>query len=79
MDQKAFCFDLVDMDGRLVVNIISSVMASLASPAPLADANGNNDSGYAPSQTDASTVMESPKPKKKMYKKNGASIDTEMK
>ncbi|KAK9870820.1 hypothetical protein WA026_009782 [Henosepilachna vigintioctopunctata] len=53
-------------------------MANLASPAPLADANGNNDSGYAASQTDTSITMESPKIKKKMYKKNGSSIDTEM-
>lgn len=54
---------------------ISSVVASLASPAPLADPNGNNDSGYAPSQTD---VSESPKRPRFHGKKNGATLTTEL-
>lgn len=50
-------------------------MANLASPAPLGDPNGNNDSGYAPSQTDAT---ESPKKPRFYSKKNGATLGTEL-
>ncbi|KAB0798990.1 hypothetical protein PPYR_06870, partial [Photinus pyralis] len=57
---------------------ISSVVASLATPAPLADPNGNNDSGYAPSQTDT-ILLESPKKTRHQMKKNGATFDTELK
>ncbi|NP_001280515.1 dopamine D2-like receptor [Tribolium castaneum] len=56
---------------------ISSVVASLASPAPLADPNGNNDSGYAPSQPDT-TAPESPKRNRNQSKRNGATLDTEL-
>ncbi|XP_063913668.1 dopamine D2-like receptor isoform X2 [Zophobas morio] len=56
---------------------ISSVVASLASPAPLADPNGNNDSGYAPSQPDT-TAPESPKRNRNQSKRNGAPLDTEL-
>lgn len=54
---------------------ISSVVASLAQPQALADANGNNDSGYAPSQPDAT---DSPKRPRFHSKRNGATLDTEL-
>ena len=52
-------------------------MATLTSPAILADPNGNNDSGYAPSQPDI-MVSESPKRSKHQVKRNGAALDTEL-
>ncbi|XP_049826158.1 dopamine D2-like receptor [Aethina tumida] len=57
--------------------IISTVVASLASPPNLADPNGNNDSGYAPSQQD--NVLESPRNQsvqRSQSKRNG--VDTEL-
>ncbi|XP_065159178.1 dopamine D2-like receptor isoform X2 [Atheta coriaria] len=59
---------------------ISSVVASLAAPAPRsADPNGNNDSGYAPSQMESSATTEiSPKRPRSASKKNGATVDTEL-
>ncbi|XP_017772062.1 PREDICTED: dopamine D2-like receptor [Nicrophorus vespilloides] len=57
---------------------ISSVVASLAAPPPrAADPNGNNDSGYAASQVD-NVVVKSPKRNRSQVKKNGATIDTEL-
>lgn len=55
---------------------ISSVVANLTSPPPIADPNGNNDSGYAASQPDA--VAESPRKFKSHSKRNGATLDTEL-
>ncbi|XP_076273151.1 dopamine D2-like receptor [Rhynchophorus ferrugineus] len=59
---------------------ISSVVASLATPNNLGDPNGNNDSGYAHSQAD-SIAPDSPRifsTNRSGAKKNGATIDTEM-
>ncbi|XP_071056187.1 dopamine D2-like receptor isoform X2 [Onthophagus taurus] len=54
-------------------------IATLTSPATLADPNGNNDSGYAPSQTET-VLPESPRRSKLLQaaKRNGAAPDTEM-
>ncbi|KAL1506311.1 hypothetical protein ABEB36_005699 [Hypothenemus hampei] len=60
--------------------IISSVVASLATPNNLGDPNGNNDSGYAHSQAD-SIAPDSPRHfgvGRNTVKKNGATMDTEM-
>ncbi|CAH0561134.1 unnamed protein product [Brassicogethes aeneus] len=54
---------------------ISSVVASLASPPNLADPNGNNDSGYAPSQLESPRIQ-SNKPRNQSSKRNG--VDTEL-
>ncbi|CAH1164862.1 unnamed protein product [Phyllotreta striolata] len=54
---------------------ISTVVAHL--PAPLADPNGNNDSGYVHSHPDIS-VIESPRRIRNISKKNGATLDTEL-
>ncbi|XP_050299025.1 dopamine D2-like receptor isoform X2 [Anthonomus grandis grandis] len=62
---------------------ISSVVASLATPNNLGDPNGNNDSGYANSQAD-SFAPDSPRNFSSITrhvqqtKKNGISLDTEM-
>ncbi|KAI4464134.1 hypothetical protein MML48_4g00012594 [Holotrichia oblita] len=59
---------------------IPTVMATLTSPAPLADPNGNNDSGYAPSQPET-IIPESPRRVKHQHqaKRNGATtLDTEL-
>lgn len=56
------------------------MVATLASPAPMADPNGNNDSGYAPSQPDTAGA-DSPKrlvSGKHQAKRNGATPDTEL-
>lgn len=55
---------------------ITSAVATLTSPAQLADPNGNNDSGYAPSQPEI--IPESPKKHRNQSKKNGATVDTEL-
>lgn len=55
-------------------------MATLATPNNLGDPNGNNDSGYAHSQAD-SVVPDSPRifgSARGTLKRNGASMDTEM-
>lgn len=52
------------------------MVATLTSPAQLADPNGNNDSGYAPSQPEI--IPESPKKHRNQSKKNGATVDTEL-
>lgn len=57
---------------------MSSALTTLAAPAPLADANGNNDSGYSPSQLDM-TAPESPRKVRSQTKKNGATYVTELK
>lgn len=45
----------------------------------MADPNGNNDSGYAPSQPDTVTPDSPRKPRtQSQQKKNGVSMDTEM-
>lgn len=57
---------------------LSTVVTSLATPAPLGDPNGNNDSGYAPSQPDT-VLTDSPKKIRHQIKRNGATFDTELK
>lgn len=59
---------------------ISTVVATLATPNNLGDPNGNNDSGYAHSQAD-SVIPDSPRifsSTRGTLKRNGASMDTEM-
>ncbi|XP_044729159.1 dopamine D2-like receptor, partial [Chrysoperla carnea] len=65
---------------------ISSVVATLASPAPLPDPNGNNDSGYAPSQPEIQCDIHSPSKRiirSQSKRSNGATTtdtsDTELK
>ncbi|CAG9819852.1 unnamed protein product [Phaedon cochleariae] len=54
---------------------ISTVVATL--PPPLADPNGNNDSGYVHSHQDIS-VLGSPRRRKSSSKKNGTTLETEL-
>ncbi|KAJ8919601.1 hypothetical protein NQ315_002223 [Exocentrus adspersus] len=56
---------------------ISTVVASLASPAPMGDPNGNNDSGYVHSQQDI-RIPDSPRRGRHPAKRNGATLDTEL-
>lgn len=55
---------------------MSGVVSTLTTPPQLADPNGNNDSGYAPSQPEI--IPESPRKHRHQSKKNGATIDTEL-